>query len=188
MRKVIFGLVAVAWMSPNLAWSDDSLIWLPNIPAYATGTQVGGKNGLDVNVIQTSPVIFPSTLPVILVSPIPLPVILAGPSPGASAIPVTQTPNANGDYIQVSVTATESSTAAPANAIGLVLESESGNLLNIRWGVSNSGTAILSSSTGVLMEPGRSVDYFPVGVGAFLHYITVSNGTETLDMQWILSK
>jgi hypothetical protein len=87
----------------------------------------------------------------------------------------------------LSVTTTEGSTAAPVNAVGVVFEAESSNAVNIRWGVSNSATNILSTSSGVLMEPGRSIDYLPIGFGTYLHYIATAAGSNNIDIQWIKS-
>jgi hypothetical protein len=96
--------------------------------------------------------------------------------------------NANGSFTgSLSVTTTEASTAAPANAVGVVFEAESTNATNIRWGVSNSSGAILSTSSGVLMEPGRSIDFLPIGAGTFLHYISTAAGSNVIDIQWVLS-
>jgi hypothetical protein len=95
--------------------------------------------------------------------------------------------NANGTFSgSISVTTTEGSTAAPANAVGCVFEAESGNATNIRWGVSNSATTILSTTSGVLMEPGRSIDYLPIGFGTYLHYISTAAGSNVIDIQWVL--
>lgn len=160
-------------------YSDDA-IFLPNLPADATGTKVGGKNALDVNVAASVPVTFPSSLPVTF-SPIPLPVVIVSPTPAR--------PNSNGNTSVVTVTGTEGSMAAPANAICLNLESESGNTIYMRWGVSNSSASILSSSVGQLMEPGRDIDpCLPIGVGSFIHYILVSAGSQPLDLTWILTQ
>jgi hypothetical protein len=96
--------------------------------------------------------------------------------------------NSNATFTgSLSVTTTEGSTAAPANAIGVVFEAESSNATNIRWGVSNSSGSILSTSSGVLMEPGRSIDFLPIGTGTFLHYISTAAGSNVIDIQWILS-
>jgi hypothetical protein len=80
--------------SCSFVWADDANIWLPNIPAYATGTQVSGKNGLDVNIAGGSlPVTFPSgsPLPVVISSPNPLPVVISSPNPlpiSAASLPL----------------------------------------------------------------------------------------------------
>lgn len=83
------------------------------------------------------------------------------------------------------VTTTEISIAAPANAFAATFESESLTNNNVRWGFSNSATNILSSSQGIYMEPGRSVENAPVGQGTYLHLIT-TGGTQNVDLQWFL--
>ncbi len=106
----------------------------------------------------------------------------------------TQNPNAkppvnsNGSVSSNSVTTSESSVAAPANAIGVIIEGESGNAGNIRWGISNSSSSILSSTVGVLTEPGRDSGFVPVGAGAYVHLISVAAGTNNADIQWVLSQ
>lgn len=108
--------------------------------------------------------------------------------PVSGTVATTASVNSNATFTgSLGVTTTEGSTAAPANAVGCVFEAESGNATNIRWGVSNSATSILSTSSGVLMEPGRSIDYLPIGFGTYLHYISTAAGTNTIDIQWIKS-
>lgn len=109
------------------------------------------------------------------------------PQPISGTVGTTAPVNANGTFSgSLSVTTTEGSTAAPANAVGVVFEAESGNAVNIRWGVSNSATTILSTTSGVLMEPGRSIDFLPIGTGTYLHYIATAAGSNVIDIQWIL--
>lgn len=110
------------------------------------------------------------------------------PIPVSGTVTTSTAVNSNATFSgSISVTTTEASTAAPANAVGVVFEAESGNAVNIRWGVSNSATAILSTTSGVLMEPGRSIDFLPIGTGTYLHYIATAAGINTIDIQWILS-
>jgi hypothetical protein len=99
-----------------------------------------------------------------------------------------QTPvNANSKLSPTqSVTTTESSLVAPTNAIGVMFESDSSNTTNIRWGISNSTSSILSSTLGLLMEPGRDSGFLPVGAGNYLHFIALS-GTVSVNVQWILT-
>ena len=96
--------------------------------------------------------------------------------------------NANGALSATqSVGTTESSLAAPSNAVGVIVESDSTNLGNVRWGFSNSTSPILSSTLGMLMEPGRSTDQLSFGTGSYLHLISLS-GTNSVNVQWILSQ
>lgn len=85
------------------------------------------------------------------------------------------------------VTTTESNLAAPANAVGVLVECESVNPDNLRWGASGSSSAILSSTLGVLCEPGRS-EYLPLGTGSFVHLIALAGGSDFVDVQWVLSQ
>ena len=88
-----------------------------------------------------------------------------------------------------SITGTESSLAAPANSVGVILECESGNSDNIRWGFSKTAGAILSTTLGILCEPGRDSGYLPFGAGSFLHMISVTSvATDYVDVQWVLSQ
>jgi hypothetical protein len=108
--------------------------------------------------------------------------------PVSGTVATTAPVNSNASFFgSVTVTTTEASTALPANAVGIVFEAESGNATNIRWGMSNSATAILSTTSGVLMEPGRSIDFLPVGTGTYLHYISTAAGSNVIDIQFILS-
>jgi hypothetical protein len=105
----------------------------------------------------------------------------------SGTITTAQAPNANASFVQLTVTAAESSSAAPANAVGFILESESDNAINMRWGISNSAGPILGATTGMLMEPGRDTGYIPAGFGTYVHVINVSAGTNKVGLQWVLS-
>ncbi len=94
--------------------------------------------------------------------------------------------NANASISSQSVATTEGSIAAPANAVSVFFESDSTNTGQVRWGFSNSSTAILSSTTGPLMEPGRDVS-LNVGTGTYLHLISLT-GTNAVQVVWTLSK
>lgn len=85
------------------------------------------------------------------------------------------------------VTTTELGLAAPANAVGVILECESVNADNVRWGFSNAGTAILSATLGMLCEPGRDSGLINIGFGAILHLISTGVGSDFVDVQWILT-
>jgi hypothetical protein len=86
------------------------------------------------------------------------------------------------------VTGTETNLSAPSNTVGVILECESVNADNLRWGFSNAGTAILSSTLGVLCEPGRDSGYLPLGAGTVLHMISTGAGSDFLDVQWVLAQ
>jgi hypothetical protein len=85
-----------------------------------------------------------------------------------------------------SVTTTESYLAAPANSNGVLFESDSTSANNVRWGFSSSTASILSTTTGMLMEPGRS-QWMPFGYGSYLHLIATS-GTAAVNVQWVKSQ
>lgn len=89
---------------------------------------------------------------------------------------------------QQTVTTTESNLVAPTNAVGVIVECESPNPDNLRWGFSNSATNILSSTTGVLCEPGRDSGYLPLGAGNYLHLIATGGGSDFADVQWVLAQ
>jgi hypothetical protein len=86
------------------------------------------------------------------------------------------------------VTGTETNLAAPTHAVGVLVECESVNADNLRWGFSNSTTAILSSTLGVLCEPGRDTGYLPLGASTYLHMISTGSGSDYIDVQWVLSQ
>lgn len=78
-----------------------------------------------------------------------------------------------------SVTTTASTFTAPANAIGFILEAESGNTANIRWAIGSTATV----SVGTLAEPGRDTGYIPAG--ANISAIAIS-GTQAVSVQWVV--
>ena len=83
------------------------------------------------------------------------------------------------------VTGTETNLIAPSNAVGVILECESVNVDNLRWGFSNSTSTILSSTLGMLCEPGRDSAYIPMGIGTYLHMISTGAGSDFMDVQWV---
>lgn len=98
------------------------------------------------------------------------------------AISAATAPNTNGSAVNnAAVTTTPATFAAPANAVGFILEAESGNTANIRWAV---GTTA-SSTVGTLAEPGRDTGYIPVGAG--ISVVAIS-GTQSISVQWVLSQ
>ena len=131
------------------------------------------------------PVSIPTPLPITVASPIPvtittpLPVVLA-----TNKAPIN--PNGNLSSRQT-VTQTESNLSAPSSAVAVIIECEDVNADNIRWGFSNSATNILSSTLGMLCEPGRS-ENIPIGQGSVFHMISLGSGSDYADIQWVLSQ
>ena len=82
------------------------------------------------------------------------------------------------------MTTSEASVQVPANTAQALIENESASLNNVRWGISNSASNILSASVGVLMEPGRDSNLLQTGFGTYIHYIGIS-GTALLDIQFV---
>jgi hypothetical protein len=110
-------------------------------------------------------------------------------SPNTPAIGTKQPVNANGSLSsRQTVTSSESSVVAPANAVGVIVECESVNVDNLRWGFSSSSSAILSSTLGMLCEPGRDTGVLPFGAGTYVHLISTGAGSDYADIQWVLSQ
>lgn len=99
-----------------------------------------------------------------------------------------QSPNSNATQRTVAVTTSESTHLSPTNAIGLIIEAESGNATNIRWGISNTATSFLSTTVGQLTEPGRDSGFLPAGQGTIIHLISTGAGTNAADLQWVMSQ
>ena len=113
--------------------------------------------------------------------------IIANQTNGTQVVQTKAPVLANGSLSATqTLSTTESTVAAPANAVGCIFESDSLNSTNARWGFSNSTTAILSTTKGILMEPGR-LQSTPFGAGTYLHLIAVS-GTPAVNVQWVLSQ
>lgn len=109
-------------------------------------------------------------------------------SPNQASIPTSQGTNSNASLsARQTVTAVESTVSAPANAVAVILECESVNADNIRWGFSNGAGAILSSTLGMLCEPGRDSGLLTFGAGTVLHFISTGAGSDFADVQWVLS-
>lgn len=105
---------------------------------------------------------------------------ITNPMPVSGTVAVTQTALINGQISNSSSITTSASTfTAPANAIGFILEAESGNTDNIRWAIGSTAT----SSVGMLAEPGRDSGYIPLA--ANISVIAIS-GTQTVDVQWVM--
>jgi hypothetical protein len=80
----------------------------------------------------------------------------------------------------------ETVVAAPSNAVALIIECESLNADNVRWGLSSSNSPITSTTTGMLCEPGRS-ETVNVGAGTYLHITATGSGADYADIQWVLT-
>lgn len=116
------------------------------------------------------------------------PAIVVGISPN-NTIPVLAPVNANSALsARQTVTGSETSLVSPANTVGVIFECESVNADNLRWGFSNSAVAILTTTLGILCEPGRSVDYAPFSAGNYIHMISTGGGSDFMDINWVLSK
>lgn len=90
--------------------------------------------------------------------------------------------NTNGSYSQITNLTTSAQTfTKPANAIGFLLEAESGNTVNIRWRIGAAAT----TSAGMLMEPGRDSGFIPCA--ANVSVIAVSGSNQSIGIQWVMS-
>lgn len=97
----------------------------------------------------------------------------------SSALPTGAAEQANAASFaeDASVTSSAETFTAPSGAIGFVIQAPSSNTANVRFKCG--GTA--SSSSGFLLEPGRS-EILPVGVN--ISYAAES-GTQALYVQWL---
>lgn len=99
-----------------------------------------------------------------------------------TAVTVSLPPNLNGAEQQiVNLTTIQQSFTPPANAVGFILESDSGNTVNLRWAI----VTAVTTTAGVLMEPGRDTGYIPCG--AAVNVIAVSGSNQSVYIQWIMS-
>ncbi len=107
----------------------------------------------------------------------------------SSTFAISSPVNANSTLsARQTVTGTETNLVAPSNTIGVIVECESVNADNLRWGFSNSTSAILSSTLGMLCEPGRDTGYLPIGASNYLHMISTGSGSDFIDVQWVKSQ
>lgn len=98
------------------------------------------------------------------------------------AVPTSAPVNSNGSIINQALSATTaSSTSAPANTVGFVIQAPSTNTDNIRWCVG--GTA--STTVGMLMEPGRDSGFYPMA--AAVSVCATVSGTNAYSIQWVKS-
>lgn len=108
-----------------------------------------------------------------------VPVVIAS---NQTAVPTREAANSNGAIVNQALTATSaSSSAAPANAVGFLLQAPSTNTDDIRWCVG--GTA--STTVGMLAEPGRDSGYLPMA--ATISVCATASGTNAYSIQWVLS-
>lgn len=163
--------------------------WLESISAGGNTATVTASSALKVDgSAVTQPVsgsVSISGTPTVSISPIPT----------ASPLPVLVTTNvspinANSTLSsRQSVNGTESNLVSPSNTIGVLIECESGNSDNLRYGFSNSSSTILSTTLGLLCEPGRDSGFLPIGAGNYLHMIAVTtNSSDYIDVQWVKSQ
>lgn len=150
---------------------------LPVTGTISVGSSVTVTQGPPGPTSSPWPVTIEGSLPITL--PTPLPVIVVTPK-----APIN--PNGNLSARQT-VTSTESNLSAPSAAVAVIIECESVNADNLRWGFSNSATNILSTTLGVLCEPGRS-ENIPIGQGSVLHMISTGASSDYMDIQWVLSQ
>jgi hypothetical protein len=109
---------------------------------------------------------------------------------GIAGAPVVSStaPNANAKTQKATVTNAESNIAAPANAVGVVIQADDANADNVRYGASNSNTAgVVSATVGNLLEPGRDSGFLPLGAGTFVHLIATGGGADTVQLTWVMS-
>lgn len=207
--------IALAAYSPNTIITDPAGVNQATVKASGTPAAATDKAlvvGISPNFASPVPVNV-ENIPMVSISPLPttspLPVSIEGtaafsgtvnqgtpgpvtspwPITAPSALPMKAPVNANGTLSsQQTVTESESYVAAPSNAIGVVVECESGNSDNLKWGFSSSSSSILSGK-GMLCEPGRDSGYIPIGYGSYLHLLATGDvGTDYADVQWILSQ
>lgn len=104
-----------------------------------TGTTIGAKDCIDVNVANTTAIPVAGKLSVV---------------PGA---------NTAGNNVQSTVSTVKTETV-PAQAVGFILMADNTNTTNIRWRVG--ATAAVAS--GQQLEPGRDTGYIPVAANISL--------------------
>lgn len=108
-----------------------------------------------------------------------------GPQTPALSLSVTTAANRAGNIVNGTLSLTNpTANAAPANAVGFIVEAESTNADSIRWAVGSSA----STTVGMLMEPGRDSGYVPIGGTCTVSVCaTASTGTNQYSIQWVLT-
>jgi hypothetical protein len=173
------------WLSILLsitAHADDGCIWLPDLPGCATGTLVGPSQALDVNVVQSTPITFASSIPVTgtVTANQGAPGATASPWPVAiaSSIPVTVyqgTPAALTIHQAVILAGTTAMRLtyngnAPASTRVLLVFQLSTAATNICF----VGSSSVTTSNGAVISPGEKLaltndagDYYVICAGMF---------------------
>lgn len=109
-----------------------------------------------------------------------VPVVIAS---NQTAVPVSQTVNANGSMVNDTLVSTTAETAtAPANAVGFILAADDDNSDPIRYAIG----ATASTTVGTRMAPGRDTGYVPCAANISI-CATASTGSNGYTIQWILS-
>ncbi len=91
--------------------------------------------------------------------------------------------NSNGLCQQIAnLTTTAQSFTPPTNAVGFILEAESGNAQNIRWAL---GSSAPTTTFGMLLEPGRDTGFVPCSKA--VQVIAVAGTNQSIDIQWVMS-
>lgn len=87
--------------------------------------------------------------------------------------------NNNASMTTTTVPTTCSTLTAPANAVAFVLENLSSNTVNMFWSL---GATLATSTTGMLLEPGRDTGEVHAGSNVTL---CAASGTPTYAIQWV---
>lgn len=171
---------------PVVIASDQSSL---NVSATISGSVgLAGTSSVNISQVGSLPITLgskpsASSYPVVIASDQSLSVTISGSVGTISPVNAGATLSA-----RQTVTGTETSLVAPTFAVGVLLECESVNADNLRWGFSKSPATILSSTLGVLCEPGRDSGYLPLGNQTYLHMISTGVGSDFIDVQWVLSQ
>ena len=101
----------------------------------------------------------------------------------ATPISVTTTPNTNGNTTGSLVVGNAAAVpfAPPANAVGFVIESSTGNSQNLRWSLGSAATA----THGMRLEPGRDSGYIPAATT--ISVIAEAGTNQEVQITWVLS-
>lgn len=90
--------------------------------------------------------------------------------------------NSNGSQTTITNLGTSShGFTPPTNAVGFILEAESGNTVNLRWAI----VTVPTTTSGMLMEPGRDTGFIPCS--GQVNVIAVSGSNQSVGIQWIMS-
>ena len=101
---------------------------------------------------------------------------------GSQIVVLTQQINNAGSYSQIVNLGTTAQTfTVPVGAVGFTLESESGNVQNIRYAIGATATTTL----GMRLEPGRDTGYVPCA--ANISVCAESGTNQKVTIQWVLA-